>query len=188
LRSRSKGLGILRPSPARSLLGEALNIFKKGHGRLPQKFVSAYRQATRTGVGPIRSAEIAGPLSDADPSVMRTSSWAPSCLSREPRKDRSRALNVGGRGPGVVSGRGLSSCWIWKTPSLSRKFLRAMPFCVGALAWPGPDGDELFAHNYRVVDFALRAASSAPSTVPLLSTCCAKRRVHSSNAARSVSE
>ena len=34
-----------------------------------------------------------------------------------------------------------------------------------------------YAHNYCVVDFALRAASSAPSTVPLLSTCCAKRRV-----------
>ena len=58
-----------------------------------------------------------------------------------------------------------------------------MSFCVGALALSGPNRDDLYAHNYCVVDFALRATSSAPSTVPLLSTCCAKRRVHSSNAA-----
>ena len=58
-----------------------------------------------------------------------------------------------------------------------------MSFCVGALALPGPNRDDLYAHNYCVVDFALRATSSAPSTVPLLSTCCAKRRVQSSNAA-----
>jgi hypothetical protein len=58
-----------------------------------------------------------------------------------------------------------------------------MSFCVGALALSGPNRDDLYAHNYCVVDFALRGRSSAPSTVPLLSTCCAKRRVQPSKAA-----
>lgn len=49
---------------------------------------------------------------------------------------------------------------------------------------PPPAGRPLvYSHNHCVVDFAPRAASSAPSTIPLLSTCLAKWRVHSSNAA-----
>ena len=51
-----------------------------------------------------------------------------------------------------------SSCWIWEMPSSQESSLDAMPFCVGALAWPGPDRNELFAHNYCVVDFALRGS------------------------------
>jgi len=37
-----------------------------------------------------------------------------------------------------------------------------MSFCVGALALSGPNRDDLYAHNYCVVDFAPRATSSAP--------------------------
>ena len=57
----------------------------------------------------------------------------------------------------------------------------AKPTYKGALLSRFDNG--LGSHNYCVVDFAPRAAWSALPTISLFSTCCAKRRVHSSKAA-----